>query len=134
MRRLVMEIDATDISRYIEQSPEWVDKIESLQVLSFLRDTPRESALICRISLKDSTTRVEDLFNAEGLEIQILEKEGKRTYICFVKKKRGPNAAQNYFLGIGGYLSTPYELIDGKIRATFLGSAIQVRELLRTIK
>jgi predicted DNA binding protein len=134
MRRLVVEIDATDISRYIKQSPEWIEKIQSLEVLSFLRDTPRESALICRISLRDSAASVRDIFNAKDLEIQILEEEKKGTYICFVKKKRAQDAAQSYFMDVGGYLSTPYELIDGKIRATFLGSAVQVRKLLKVLK
>jgi len=134
MRRLVLEIDAEEISRFVKESSKWVEKVDSLEVLNFLKETPRESALVCRVSFKDSATRVKDIFTAKGVECQTLDKERNGTYICFIRKKRAHGVAPVGLLVSGAYLSTPYELHDGKVRTTFLGTAIQIRRLLRIVE
>ncbi len=134
MRRLVVEIEAAEISNFVKGSFEMFDKIQSLEVLSFLRETQMETAIICRVSFKESTTRIEDVFKFEGVEVQTLEKEKNGSYICFIKEKHDLNTARDSLQDFGGYLSTPYELKDGKVRATFLGTAIQIRKLLKILE
>jgi hypothetical protein len=105
-----------------------------MEVMSVLKFSDEEVALVCRIEFKDPTSRYEDLFGAEWGEVQLLEKEKEGTYIYFIKSK--PQAGP-LILGptaIGGYMSTPYEIKDGKVKATFLGSAKQIRELLTIVK
>src|SRR5271169_4971878 len=132
MRRLVVEASLESMRGLLEDSQEWFEKIKSFQILTFLKDTPNETALICKVELYD--IRNESILAVErnDISIQILERE-KGSFICFVKRKRKAGVPRNHFV-TGGYLSTPYEIRGGNIRATFLGTPRQVRTFLRTIQ
>lgn len=131
MRRLVVELAIADVVRIVQDTS--LEKIESLEVLSFLRGTPDEIALICKIRFKDPATRIEDVFTDKFEEVQLLERVEKG-YICFFKQRRpgGPSRASP--LLSGGYLSVPYEIYDGRLKATFLGSAKEVRGVLDSLE
>ncbi|MDA4116800.1 MAG: helix-turn-helix domain-containing protein [Thaumarchaeota archaeon] len=110
-----------------------LEKIESLEVLSFLKSTPDEVALICKVRFKVPATRVEDVFADKFEEMQVLEQDGA-DYTCFFKERRPSLPSGGSPIAAGGYLSIPYEIKDGRIKATFLGSAKEVRGVLDSLE
>jgi predicted DNA binding protein len=131
MRRLVVELAISDIGRIVQDTS--LEKIESLEVLSFLRGTPDEIALIAKVRFKDPATRIEDVFTSKFEEVQLLEKV-KGGYVCFFRQRRPGGPARVSPLLSGGYLSVPYEINDGRLKATFLGSAKEVRGVLDSLE
>lgn len=131
MRRLVVEFAVDDIVAILRETI--FQKIETMEVLSFLKSSPDEVALICRVRFKDTSTRIEDLFSNRFDEAQVLEKD-KGSFICFVKQKRGGLSSEVNLMGAGGYLSVPYEIRNGRLKATFLGSAKEMRGILEGIE
>ncbi|MFI5448723.1 MAG: helix-turn-helix domain-containing protein [Candidatus Bathyarchaeia archaeon] len=133
MRRLVVEFAAEDIARFLGESASWVKKIELLEVLNFLRTTPEETAMICRVKFHDPATKLEKGLHFKNVKVQLLEREKSGSYICFFKKIR-PSDEPHITLIPGGYITTPYEIHDGKIKAAFLGTTTQLKKLLKMIE
>jgi len=131
VRRLIVEFAVDDIVMILQEPA--LEKIEVMEVLSFLKSTPDEVALICRVQFKDPAAKVEDVFSGRFEEVQVLEHE-KGGFVCFFREKRPGGPAGISPMGIGGYLSVPYEVSDGRLRATFLGSAKEVRGILGSIE
>jgi len=111
-------------------------KVKSIEMLHILRMVPGEFAAIARIELRDPKFDVEEVWALEGLqgsklEHELLDKESDAAFTFFIRSKtslRGPG-----LIGRGGlmpYLSTPFELKDGKLRVTLLGSSSQVKRFL----
>ena len=131
VRRLVVELAISDVARIVQDTS--LEKIESLEVLSFLRGSPDEIALICKVRFKDPATRIEDVFTEKFEEVQLLEKvEGG--YVCFFRQRRPGGPSRISPLLSGGYLSVPYEINDGRLKATFLGSAKEMRGVLDSLE
>jgi HTH DNA binding domain len=127
VRRLIVEFAVSDVVRIVQDAS--LEKIKSLEVLSFLKSTPDEIALICKVQLKDPATKIEEVFAGKFEEFQLLEQEG-RDYTCFFKQKRPGGPSRVSPLISGGYLSVPYEIDDGQMKATFLGNGKEVRAFL----
>jgi len=134
MRRVVLEASIESMKSFLGDSQERFRNMKSFEILNFLKDTPHETAMVCRVELYDPREESGLALERSDISIQILEKEKKGTFICFVKRKRKTGVPRTSFVAGGGYLSTPYEIKDGKIRATFLGTARQVRNFLQTIE
>jgi hypothetical protein len=130
VRRLIVELAVSDVARIVQDTS--FDKIRSLEVLSFLRGTPDEIALICKVRFNDQATKIEDVFTNKFEEVQLLEKKGE-DFICFFKQRRPGGPSRVSPLVFGGYLSVPYEINDGRLKATFLGSAKEVRGVLDSL-
>jgi predicted DNA binding protein len=130
VRRLTVEFSVADIARILNEPS--VEKIRSMEVLTFLKGTPEEVALICRVRFKDPATNVNEVFGESFEEVQVLERDGE-SVTCFFRQKRSPWRSGTSPLGSGGYLSVPYEIDDGRLRGTFLGTAKDVREILERI-
>jgi len=132
MRRLILEISEKELSKFgLEMRP--YQKIKSLEFLHFLRQDPKEFAVISRIEFKDDSSKIKDML-AGGLlaEAQLLEQEKSRTYTVFLKG--GPSLSSIIdSLGVGGYLFPPLEIREGKLTISFLGSAKQVGEFIKRI-
>ncbi|MGA2663587.1 MAG: helix-turn-helix domain-containing protein [Nitrososphaerales archaeon] len=131
MRRLVLEFAVDDIARVLQEPS--LEKIESMEVLSFLKSSPEEVALICSVRFKDSATTVEGVFAGSFQEVQVLERR-EGGFTCFFKQRRPGGSSGFGPWGTGGYLSVPYEIRDGRLRATFLGSAKDVRAILEAVE
>jgi predicted DNA binding protein len=90
--------------------------------------------MILRAELNEPDVNIEDLFGENLVEAKPLEREGE-SYTYFIKVRPievthgGPDPK-----AIGGYFSLPYEVRDGKVKITFLGSAKQVRAFLKTVE
>jgi predicted DNA binding protein len=133
MRRLIIEYSLNDIS------PEGaVYKLKSFEIVNILRLEPGEFSALVRVNFGQSQTRIEDIFLSTRhvkVEHELLEVDGE-TYTYFFRVKARPGhqrRVQLSSLTSGGYLSTPLEVKNGKLKATFLGNAGQLKNILKTL-
>jgi predicted DNA binding protein len=131
MRRLIVECPTGELSRVIGTPT--IQKIELLEVISFLRFTQDEVALICRIKFNDQAANVKEIFNGERFESQLLEEEENGACTFFIKKKQH-SVLSAVPIAASGYVSIPYEIRDGKVKATFVGNAEQIRRIREAIE
>ena len=136
MRRLIVEISNRAFSKFVPEKP--LQKIRSAEVLHFLKFDHKEVAVILRVEFNEPNVSIEDLFGDDLAEVKILEQEKEKEreiYTYFIKVKPAQAIHEGPDLeAVGGYLSLPYEVRDGKIKITFLGSAKQVRAFLKTVE
>ena len=90
--------------------------------------------MILRVEFNEPDISIEDIFPDDLAEVQILEHEKR--------KEDGKESETNtYFIetfrprpdltAVGGYVSLPYEVRDGKVKITFLGSTKQVGDFIK---
>jgi predicted DNA binding protein len=136
MRRLIVEMPSKGLSKLIPESS--FKKVKSGEVLHFLRFDYHEVDMILRVEYNEPNVNIEDLFGEYLIEAKLLEQEKGRegeSYTYFVKVRSveaihgGPDLK-----AVGGYVSLPYEVRDGKVKITFLGSAKQVRVFLKRVE
>jgi len=136
MRRLIVEISDKDFSKFVPEKP--LQKIRSVEVLHFLKFDYHEIAVILRVEFNEPNVSIEDLFGDDLAEVKILEQEKEKEreiYTYFIKVKPAQAIHEGPDLeAVGGYLSLPYEVRDGKIKITFLGSAKQVKAFLKMVE
>jgi predicted DNA binding protein len=132
MRRLIVECPTGELDRVLGDPI--TRQIESLEVISFLRFTKDEAAMICRVKFNGDVASVKTALKSRGLEMQILEQGEGGICTCFMRKVHQAGPSVHDSLAAGGYLSTPYEIRDGKVRATFVGNGRQIRRILETIE
>jgi hypothetical protein len=139
MRRLIVEISVQDFNQLDPERSDLLRDIKSMEVLHFLRSDYQEVALIARVEFNKPDVSIEDLFRNDlvEVEVQLLEqkKEKEReeeNEICtyFIKAKPTQTIPNGLDLtAIRGYISPPFELRDGCVKMTFLGSAKQMRTI-----
>lgn len=134
MRRITVELTAQDITKAFGKSHRFDDQIRSLEVLSFLKSTPNEVVEICRVQLSDPATRIMDVFGQSSEEVSVLQQESEDTYICFYRRRPIRRLLSMVSSVPGGYLSTPYEVMDGRLRMTLLGNARSLKIFLKTLQ
>ena len=146
MRRLAIEFPVGALRRFGGAAQ--FEKIKWMEVLHFL-ELDKEVAVIVRVEFKEPGTRMEDLVREEGREVSHLEllqreKNGACTYFMRMKTQQG--SGRNHGKAVvktgvlrtgaqrtGGYLSTPYEIREGKARATYLGDKRQLKHFLQSV-
>ena len=132
MRKLILEI-VEDSLGLLQNSP--LKAIQSNEVLRLLRFDGRNFAAIMKIVFKDQSTKIEEIIpyaNLENVKVEVLEQEENGT-VYFVKGTLSARMGQYKFLSAGGYFLTPLEIIDGKLRMTFLGKPKQLKALLNLV-
>jgi DNA binding protein with HTH domain len=134
MRRITVELTAQDITKAFGKSHRFNDQIRSLEVLSFLKSTPNEVVEICRIQLSDPAATVMDAFTHSSEEVSVLQQEAEDTYVCFYRNRPIRRLLSIISSVPGGYLSTPYEVRDGRLRITLLGNARSLKIFLKTLQ
>src|SRR6266481_8571808 len=134
MRRITVELTAADITKAFGKSHRFDDRIRSLEVLSFLKSTPNEVVEICRVQLNDPATSIADVFTHSSEEVSVLQQEAVDTYVCFYRKRPIRRLLSIISSVPGGYLSTPYEVRDGRLRVSLLGNARSLRIFLKTLQ
>src|ERR1700722_10004620 len=108
MRRLIVEGPTGELDRVLGDSI--TRKIESLEVISFLRFTKDEAAMICRVKFHGKFASVKAMLKSKGFEMQILEHEEDGICTCFMRKIYQAKTSAHGSLAAGGYLSIPYEI------------------------
>jgi hypothetical protein len=134
MRRITVELTAADITKAFGKSHKFNDQIRSLEVLTFLKSTPSEVVEICRVQLSDPSTNITDVFAQSSEEVSVLQQEAVDTYVCFYRRRPIRRLLSIVSSIPGGYLSTPYEVRDGRLRITLLGRTGSLRTFLRTLQ
>ena len=134
MRRITVELTATDITKAFGKSHRFNDQIKSLEVLTFLKSTPNEIVEICRVQLNDPATSITDAFTHPSEEVNVLQQEAADTYVCFYRKRPIRRLLSIVSSVPGGYLSTPYEVREGRLRITLLGNTRSLRIFLKTLQ
>jgi len=136
MRRLVVEVPALGFP--VPGMESFLEKIKSLEVLVFLKHDRTGFAVISKIELASQESRIEDVLNylsgAHGLgsEVQVMDR-GKTSYTLFMKGKfsgglhgLGPGPAE-------GYITTPFEVRDGNLKLTFLGTVLELKGIIKNL-
>lgn len=134
MRRITVQLTAADITKAFGNSHGFNDAIRSIEVLSFLKSTPREVVEVCRIQVADPATRITDVFTHPSEEISILQQESPDTYVCFYRRRPLRRLMSIISSVPGGYLSVPYEVRDGRLRITLLGNTRSIRTFLKNLQ
>ncbi|MBI3022095.1 MAG: helix-turn-helix domain-containing protein [Thaumarchaeota archaeon] len=130
LRRLVVDLSVPDLRK---NEPTVYDKIESFEVLHYLRCDYDNFAGVCRIVLRDRKAKPEDLTRLRGewwtrrSRIKILSKE-KGSYVVYVEV--GARRTERRAPGVN---VIPVELRDERLTMVVLGEAIEVRRFLREL-
>jgi hypothetical protein len=130
MRRLVVEAPVSELSKFVWES--FVKNVESFETLHLLRKDKGEVAMICRVELKDpKATSYRSALKGTGLlEAQLLEREKDGSFVLFIKGRPILPSDKMGFWTVGGYLAD-FALSKGMFRITFLGSAKEVKAILK---
>jgi predicted DNA binding protein len=132
MRRLVLESTTEDFGRLLGAESS-LRKIELFEVVNFLREEPDEVAMICRVKFKAGANGIEEIFPDDSTIAQHLEEEKGGAHIYFLRRKYGPQGPTPKMFETGGYLTLPFEIRDGRIRATFMGSVNEVKRFRKIV-
>jgi predicted DNA binding protein len=105
--------------------------VRVVEVLSVLRHRRREISVICRVKFKDPSAS-SALFDDDKAEVQVLEREDHAVCTMFVRRAlpdppRGLDPTSVY-------LSPPWRVEEGMGRVTLLGSAKEIRQMLRELE
>ena len=133
MRRLVIEVDAADFASISGDIS--VAKIESMEVLHFIRQEPEEISLICKVRFKDPATTMEEVFDEPGSDFKVLDVDRRGTYTVLYRGKPDVDieSAKEFWSG-GGTMLAPLAIKDGRLSATFLGNARQIVAILKMLR
>lgn len=132
MRKMVLELSESEIQK-LPNSP--LNIVKSNEFLRILRFDEKEFAAVIRIEFRDPAFKIEDLLSYTGLvnaKVELLEQDKEGGFTYFVKGELPRNTKQQKLASFGGYLLTPLEIVDNKIRMTFLGKPKQLKALLKT--
>ena len=130
MRRLVLELSLPEIDHAMTTGDLPLRQVESFEILHILRQDPEQFAVIAGIAFKEPSYRLEDLLPTRR-EVQILERDTEGAYTVFIKARPQDWPRPSRITTVGGYLLSPLEIRDGRVRLTFLGNAKQVRGLIK---
>jgi predicted DNA binding protein len=106
--------------------------VKSIEVLNILRYEKNEISVICRVEFKNPGSEENRLFEDMEAETQELEKDRKGAYTFFVRRKL-PNPPSGFNTKLV-YLSVPWRIENGIGRITCLGSAKQIKGMLRALQ
>ncbi len=130
MRRLILESTVNEVGRYLNVES-IIERLESFEILSLLKEDPKEWAMICRVRMKDPALSFEEALRDDSAKLQHLESQKDGSQIYFLKQKPSKLAAGLF--ATGGLISVPLEIKDGRMRASFLGSSSEIKRLLKVI-
>jgi hypothetical protein len=129
---MVLELSESEIQR-LPNSP--LNIVKSNEFLHILRFDDKEFAAILRMEFRSLTFKIENLVSYTGLinaKVELLEKDKECRFTFFVKGELPKNTKQQKLASFGGYFLTPFEIVDGKIRMTFIGKPKQLKALIKT--
>jgi len=127
VQRLVLELDASQFAKVTGDRA--VEKIESLEVLHFVKQDLDEVALICDVKLKGQA-KLEDVFDEPGSELRVLntDKDGKHT--VFMRSKPQDFDPAWDVISDGVSMLSPFRIREGRLTVSLLGSPGQIKAIL----
>lgn len=131
MRRVTIESKIDEVGRF-SGAESIIGKLELFEIISILREESNEWSIVCRIKMKSSTLTFDECFVDESATIQLLENEKNESKVYFLRTK--PDALASNVFATGSYFSLPLEIKDGRIKASFLGTSQQIKELLQLLR
>jgi predicted DNA binding protein len=154
MRRLVLEFSLNDAVKALKSTEsdisehndglqqqdlrrhKMLQKIKLFETIHMLRHDQEEFAAIFKMEPKDPSLNIKELlktilFDVKG-EYHLLEHE-KGTYTYFIKGKHQQPSLEPKGERTSMYLTVPFSIRDGKIRATWVGDNEQVKEFLESV-
>lgn len=134
MRRLILEVSEKELFKAgIELPP--LKKIESFQLLYFLRQDDEEFAAISRVVFKDCNTEPQELLESGLLaEAQVIDREKSGAYILFIRSGAPLVSSALDYVGVeGGYVYPPLGIEGGKVQFSYLGSEQQIKDFMEKI-
>ncbi len=130
MRRVVIESPTEEVARFLGVGP-LLSQVESFEVVKFLKDTLQETAMVCRVVLKDPSSKFELILRGSSVQTQLLDRDEGGARLYFVRIRRRTVSSLDRMRAAGGYFAGPFEVKDGKVRVGFVGSADQVRKTIK---
>jgi hypothetical protein len=128
VRRLVIDARVDDLTQFVGKA---VKEVELAEVIAFLKAGADETAFIMRVRFKDRASNPVRLRLGSHGKVQVLERAKDGTWTIYWRGRPGGGRDRLSLLKAGGYLTTPYEIRDGRLKITFLGSTKEVRAFLR---
>jgi DNA-directed RNA polymerase subunit H (RpoH/RPB5) len=112
------------------------EKVESLDLLHFLKFDRREIAAVGRVVFRASRSKAGDIFEPPSKTIvQQLESEGEGYQGILVRWRPRRGSLFYEHIGTGeGYIVSPVAFRDGRFRIAFLGSQRQIRLFLGKVE
>jgi predicted DNA binding protein len=131
MRRLTIESGVDEVGKFLD-AESIIGKVELFETISILREESNEWSIVCRVKMKNSALTFEECFVNESASGQLLENEKNGSKVYFLKTN--PNSLASNVFATGCYFSLPLEIKNGKIKASFLGTSLQIKRLLQLIR
>lgn len=131
MRRVVIELSASELAEFMHEPR--LNEVELFEALSLLRMTQTEATFVARIKFRDPRINVGRYFSDPTDIVQVLERENDGSYVCFMKGKMPRQVSGVMGLVNSGYLSSPYEIRNGRVKIAYLGSTRVVKSLFGMI-
>jgi predicted DNA binding protein len=136
MRRIVIEISSEDMLSRDSESK--FLKVDSLELVHFLRQERESVEGIVKIVFKDPSTKIEEIFPSERAKTQLLSEDRKSGSRIYFFKARLRRNSPRYLFRLGtsslGYVTLPFEIKDQKVRMSFLGNSKDIRGFLKRLK
>jgi predicted DNA binding protein len=131
MRKMILELSEKEVHK-LPNSP--LNVVKSNEFLHIIRFDDKEFAAIIRMEFKDASFNIAQIISYSGLidtKIELLEQETDNRFTFFVKGIFPNNTRQQKLASFGGFFLTPFEIVDGKIRMTFIGKPKQLKALIK---
>jgi len=107
--------------------------IHKLRIINLLRDTPAETALICRAEFKDSHSNIQHVFEDDvSTEILLLEQISQVSALYYIKRRWDDSKEIKIRTGEGHFV-TPCEIDNNRASMTFIGNLGQLKGTLKLL-
>ncbi len=130
MRRVTIESGIDEVGRFLG-TDSIIRELELFEIISILREESNEWSIVCRVKMKNASLSFDKCFVNESAIVQLLENEKNESKVYFLRTN--PNALASNFFATGSYFSLPLEIKDGRIKASFLGTPQQIKQLLQLL-
>jgi predicted DNA binding protein len=127
LRRLVLEMPIEDVSGILGG---YLLKIDYMETLAILRDSPEEVTVICRVKLKEPFVRIKKAL-PKTIHVETIETKDEFTHTILFTMRRPKGLVRLRVKNIGAYFSLPYEIRNSKMKAALVGSSTHLKKLLR---
>ena len=132
MRRLIVEIPMDSLDSDLP-----LQKVKTFEVLHILKLTRKVFSAISKVEFKDHPLEITQLLpHTAGFTVrhEVLECRGKTMTYFFSIFSRGKTQRPIRLPVVkGGFISTPFEIKNGKLRVTYLADSREVEKIINIL-